>query len=411
MQAYDWIVIGGGITGAALSYELARQGLQVLLLEQHATLQGATRFSYGGLAYWAGTTAMTRQLCQEGIERHRTLSAELDADTQFRELDLLLTIAADQEPEIVATSYSHYAIAPRLLSIQEACHLEPLLNKNAIAGALSVRHGHINPALTVQGFCQALHRLGGERQIAQVLEFLSSESRIFGVKTTQGIYIAANVVVCAGGLSRTLLKTAGIAVPLYFTHAELLETPRVDVQLRTLVMPAVTQRFQLESQASSLEADRWSDPAEIPPQESSPLPNQPQELVGSSILDAGAIQFKDGSLRLGQISRLLSQPQVSIDPGQSEAMLRHQVAHVLPALGNLPSTWHHCLVAFSPDHLPLIGGLTAMAGLYMFSGFSNPLIIVPSLARRFARLAVGQEDEVIAQLSPARFTSKDEKLN
>lgn len=26
MANYDWILIGGGITGAALSYELARQG-------------------------------------------------------------------------------------------------------------------------------------------------------------------------------------------------------------------------------------------------------------------------------------------------------------------------------------------------------------------------------------------------
>src|ERR671932_183892 len=101
MKTYDWIVVGGGITGAALSYELATKGFSVLLLEQDATLQGATRYSYGGLAYWSGTSELTRQLCQEGIERHRTLTEELDTDTQFCELDLLLFIApADRAEKI-----------------------------------------------------------------------------------------------------------------------------------------------------------------------------------------------------------------------------------------------------------------------------------------------------------------------
>jgi glycine/D-amino acid oxidase-like deaminating enzyme len=36
MKTQDWIVVGGGITGAALSYELAKKGFSVLLLERDA---------------------------------------------------------------------------------------------------------------------------------------------------------------------------------------------------------------------------------------------------------------------------------------------------------------------------------------------------------------------------------------
>jgi glycine/D-amino acid oxidase-like deaminating enzyme len=67
MKTYDWIVIGAGITGAALSYELVKTGFSVLLLEKHKTPQNATRYSYGGLAFWSGTTELTRQLCDEGL--------------------------------------------------------------------------------------------------------------------------------------------------------------------------------------------------------------------------------------------------------------------------------------------------------------------------------------------------------
>jgi len=50
---YDYIIIGGGITGSALSYELANLGSRVLLLEKETHPLNATFYSYGGLAYWS----------------------------------------------------------------------------------------------------------------------------------------------------------------------------------------------------------------------------------------------------------------------------------------------------------------------------------------------------------------------
>jgi glycine/D-amino acid oxidase-like deaminating enzyme len=385
MKSYDWIVVGGGFTGAALGYELCRKGFSVLLLEQNATLQNATRYSYGGLAYWSGTSELTRQLCQEGIELHRRLSEELDSDTQFRELDLLLTIDRDDDPQAVAGNYSRFAIPPTLLSVEEACELEPLLNRDAIAGALTVRHGHIHPDKTTEGYIQAFRRAGGEIQIAQVVELLRQGDRIQGVKTQESTYHAANTVVCAGGLTRSLLKASGIDVRLYFTHAEMIEIPPVDIQLHTLVMPADTQRFKLEAKASTAEVDPlWDEPGHepVPP-----------------ILDAGAVQFLDGSLRIGQLSRVLTDPYAQVAPDQSEAAIRTQVGKVLPALEKLPGTWHRCLVAFSSNRLAVVGALENVEGAYVFSGFTTPLVFVPVLAKHFANWATGQDDQIIAQLS------------
>jgi glycine/D-amino acid oxidase-like deaminating enzyme len=355
-------------------------------LEKDATLQNATRYSYGGLAYWSGTSELTRQLCQEGIEIYRSLSEELDTDTQFRELDLLLTIDPDDNPQAVADDYARFAIPPTLLSVEEACELEPLLNRNAIAGALTVRHGHIHPDKTNQGYSEAFRRVGGEIQIAQVVELLREGDRIKGVKTPEQNYHAANTVVCAGGLSRALLKAAGIPVRVYFTHAEMIEIPPVDIQLQTLVMPANTKRFALEAKASTAEVDPlWDEPGyePVPP-----------------ILDAGAVQFLDGSLRIGQLSRVLTDPYAQVAPNESEAAIRTQVGKVLPALEKLPGTWHQCLVAFSSNRLAVVGALSGVEGAYVFSGFTTPLVFAPPLAKRFANWATGQDDEIIAQLSP-----------
>ncbi|WLT38852.1 FAD-dependent oxidoreductase [Synechocystis sp. B12] len=56
MENFDAIVVGAGITGAAIAYELQNQGQRVLLLEKHRQPINATALSYGGIIYWAGAT-------------------------------------------------------------------------------------------------------------------------------------------------------------------------------------------------------------------------------------------------------------------------------------------------------------------------------------------------------------------
>jgi len=386
----DWVVIGGGMTGAALAYELVSQGATVTLVERHEQLQGGTRFGYGGVAYWAGTSDLTRQLCAAGWERLRSLADELEADIQLRELDLVLTIEAMANPAEVAQAYAHFAIPPQLVDRATACDLEPLLNQEAIAGALTVKHGHVHLGRLATAYRQAFVRRGGQVAIAAVEAIsVQPEPGTVAVVTPETTYRAKQVAVCAGALSRALLRQAGVAVPLYFTHAELIETPPVDVQLRSLVMPAMTTRFDLEAEASKPENDAlWDEPGH------EPFP---------PILDAGAIQFMDGHLRIGQISRTLTDPAAPIAVEESERLLREQVGVVLPALEAVPGSWHRCLVAFSRDRLPLVGEIAALPGVHLFSGFSNPLAIVTPLAQRFAQAMTGTPDELIAQLSPNRF--------
>ena len=383
IQTYDWIVVGAGITGASLSYELTQQGFSVLLLDAAPNPLSATRFSYGGIAYWSGTTDLMRQLCAEGKAIHQTLSAELDADTEFREIDLLLTIAPESDPAKLAAAYAGFATPPQLLTVEAACELEPLLNPNGIAGAFTVKHGHIETEKTARAYIRALRRSSGTYKIATVTKLVES-----GVATPEGEFLAENVALCLGGLTRQFLKTAGIAIAQYFTHAEIIETPTIDLRLSTLVMPAEAERFQLEAIATREDAV-WDQPGFEP---------------APAILDAGAVQFQNGRICIGQVSRALTDPNAAIDAAQSEADLRQKISRVLPKVGELPGTWQHCLVAFSGDRLPLVGAIPGIKGVHVFSGFSNPLAIVPPFARRFAIQANGEIDPLLQQASLDRFS-------
>jgi len=374
MTTYDWIVIGAGITGASLAYELSQQNFKVLLLEKDSPPDNATFYSYGGLAYWSGTDELTRSLGQQGIELHRHLSKELDADTEFRELDLVLTIDRQDDPETIAQNYDRFAVTPELLSVQDACILEPLLNPNAISGALKLPHGHIQAQKTTDAYVQAFVRNGGEIVYEQVVELLYEGERATGITTEINTYSGANTVVCAGGLSRSLLQKSGVTINNDFTYAQLITTPPADLELSTVIMPAVQQRFMLEAQ-HTVDSEIQPEPV---------------------ILDPGAVQFMDGSLCMGQISSIGDSPEY--DLATAEAKIRDRVGSVLPLLEDIPGTCHSCMVAFNRQGIALVGKIANATGLYLFSGFTSTLVYAPVLARRFAQAQQGTSDPVIEKL-------------
>ncbi|MDX2257269.1 MAG: FAD-binding oxidoreductase [Pseudanabaenaceae cyanobacterium bins.39] len=387
---YDWIVIGGGITGISLSYELQKVGFSVLLIEQHQTLQGASSLGYGGIPYWSATTPPTQQLFAEGISRQRELSQELGIDTEFRDLDLLLTFTPDVDPDQVVANYANCAIAPTLLDAKTAGEYEPLLNTAAIGGAVKFPHGHINLDSFVQAHSYGLQKLGGEIIYAKVNNLLRSGDRITGVSTDQGDYHSHQVVVCTGAMTRALLRASGIHVRVYFTHAEAIDIPPSDLQLRTMIMPAICKRMEQEELSDRQDQDPLWDDANS------------HELAPPSV-DAGAIQYLDGRIRLGQLSRVLTDPFAAIDAAQSEAEIRAAVAKILPAIANLSGKWRNCLVSFSSDGLPLVGALQDYENLHVFAGFTSPTVFVPALSPRFAAQAKGNQDEILPLLSPNRF--------
>ena len=389
MQTFDWIIIGNGLAGAAVSYELARQGLSVLLIDQRLEPENATRYSYAGIPYWSGTDTLTRQLCQEGITKHRQLSEELKGDTQFRELDLLLTLSEDGEKSSLENQFSKLAIPPQFIPPEKAKELEPLLDVSAIAGAFTVRHGHVSPSALIRAYNRAFQRLRGTILIAPVTGLVRIKDKVTGVTTAEQAYPAKQVVVAAGGLSRQILRKTGIHVPVYYTQAELIETPPLDIHLQTLIMPADTQRFAMEAEAGKPETDGLWD--------------EPGHQIASPILDSGAIQFKDGHFCIGQISRTLTEPEPEIDPESSESTIRQGIGQFVPVLKEVPGTWHQVLVGFSRDRNPLVGPIPDVTGLQLFTGFSGPFVYVPPIAERFAKAAAGQEDDLLSSFSPGRF--------
>jgi glycine/D-amino acid oxidase-like deaminating enzyme len=398
MQTYDVIVVGNGLAGAALSYELAKSGQSVLLMDDGNPDSG-TRYSYGGIGYWAGTSDLTETLFRAGLARHRELPDELGADTQLRELDLLLTVDKDADVDALEQTYKVFRTPPVLISAAAAQEIEPQLNGDAISGAFHCRHAHVNPVLLVAAYNRAFRRLGGHHNISPVMGLVrigdsSSKrpgQRITGILTESQAYPAKTVVMAAGAYSQQLIQAAGLRVPLFFTHAEIIETPPLEIELRSLIMPAANPRLQIEAEAAA-SVDLWqkTDIQIMPP-----------------VLEAGVIQFADKTARIGQVSRFHTAYTPTADPSRSAMAMRDAIAQKIPALKTAAGTWRHCLVTFTQDGLPLVGPVPNVSGLHLFSGFTGPFALVPPLAQHYAQhLSASPHDppdNLITQMSIERF--------
>ncbi|MEO0768199.1 MAG: FAD-binding oxidoreductase [Cyanobacteria bacterium J06649_4] len=386
MQTYDSIVIGNGLTGAAISYELAKAGQSVLLLDDGNPHSG-TRYSYGGIGYWAGTTDLTETLFQTGLARHKELPDELGADTQLRELDLLLTVDKGADIEELKTGYESFYTPPKFVDAQTACELEPQLNPDSLDGAFVTPHAHVDPMSVVGAYNQAFRRLGGHHNISAATGLVRIGDKITGVTTAAQAYPAQNVIVAAGAYSQKLIQAVNIQVPLYFTHAEIVETEPLAFDVRTFVMPATNARIVVETKAT--------DPAEW---------QQKNHQVMPPVLEAGIIQFQNKTARIGQISRFHTAYTPPEDPAASEAVMRSAMEQKMSKLTNVSGTWRHCLVTFTQDGLPLLGAVPGVEGLHLFSGFTGPFTLVPPMAQHFAQHITTGSNDIVEHMLVSRFS-------
>ncbi|MFZ1614271.1 MAG: FAD-binding oxidoreductase [Holophaga sp.] len=96
MRKFDLVVVGAGISGGSLVFNLLKQGFQgsILVVDRgDAVATGPTAFSAGGFRnLW--TTTINQQLCTKGIEVLKAFQAEMGVGCGFHQSGYLFTYYA-----------------------------------------------------------------------------------------------------------------------------------------------------------------------------------------------------------------------------------------------------------------------------------------------------------------------------
>ena len=195
----DVIVIGAGIVGAACAHELARAGLDVLVLD--AGLGGATQVGMGHLVVMDDNPAELT-LSHESLKLWHDWAPRMNADCAFATCGTLWLAANDAEmaaAEGKRRSLQAHGVACELLGAGELAAAEPAL-RPGLAGALKVSGDSVVYAPNAARWLLAQAPRAITLEQAEVTAIEGSRVRL-----ADGSWRSAGAVVLAAGIEATRL--------------------------------------------------------------------------------------------------------------------------------------------------------------------------------------------------------------
>jgi sarcosine oxidase subunit beta len=225
MPNNEVIVIGGGVIGSSIAYQLAKRGLGVTLLEAREVASGASGASAGGVRQ-QGRDPRELPLALRAIAMWPALADELAADLDYHQ-DGHLTLIADEADlpalEARVADQRRRGLDLHMLYGDELRAVAPGVGPAILAGADCPTDGPANPIWTTK----ASARLGARiRERTPVSGLLLGESRVRGVRTPDGPLEADWVVNAAGAWSVDLARQAGVTLPIETVAPQMLLTTR-----------------------------------------------------------------------------------------------------------------------------------------------------------------------------------------
>ncbi len=245
MKTADIVIIGGGINGVSIAYNLAVRGCRrVVLLERKTLASGSTgRCGAGVRMQWG--TEMNCRLARDSILRFERLNQELeyDGDIEFKQGGYLILAFHQRQWEQFQKNVAlqnSLGIPSRLVSPAEARRIVPHLEVgDLIGGTFCPKDGHINPFKATQAYAEAAARLGVEiRKFTETVAIgKDAAGRVQRVTLADGEVIETPVVVnAAGPYSQLVGEMAGVALPVHSERHQILVTEPVAPKQGPMVM-------------------------------------------------------------------------------------------------------------------------------------------------------------------------------
>jgi sarcosine oxidase subunit beta len=366
-RSADVVIIGAGVTGAALAYELARRGIHdVMILERRFPCAGATGRCGGGIRQQF-TTPHNIRLAMESVKRYEVLSEELGVDIEFIQGGYLILAETREETEALCKAVAlqnDLGLPSTLLTPEEAKRVFPLLDETVIVGATYCpTDGHANPFRVVKGYLHRAREHGvSVEKFTQVIGLEVKGERIVEVRTSRGNISPGVVVNAAGAWSREVARMAGVELPNEPVRHEIAITEPV--------------KFFMEVMVISIHNGIYFS------------------------------QTKEGQI-IGGIGDPEERPGYNIT--SSLKFLRNFARELLryaPALGQLSvlRQWAG-LYDVTPDAQPVLGPTPGLENFIQANGYSgHGFMIAPAVARHLAdHIEKGVRSEILDKLSLERF--------
>lgn len=211
---YDAIIIGGGVIGCSIAYELSKQKKRVLLLEKETIGSKASSAAAGmlGAEMEFETNHPLYLLAKESRDSFSSLSQELfnvcGIDIELiqegiYELAFTEEEAVDLKRE--ASKRQDQGEEVFWVPAQDLLRKEPSISSLVKGTLFYAKDAQVSPVKLTQAFYQSAKILGAEvREHTSVVQLLQTGNRVTGVVTTKETFQADSVIVACGVWSSDL---------------------------------------------------------------------------------------------------------------------------------------------------------------------------------------------------------------
>lgn len=387
---YDVVILGAGLVGCATAFEIARRGRRVGVVEQGEINRGASGRNAGSLHFQieprmldgGSEPARLAELIPvnlQAIEDWQGLPELLGRDLELAMHGGLMVAESRSEQDLLTRKWkveTDCGLPVKMLEGAELKRLAPYLAEDVRCASYCALEGHANPRFVTPAYAAAARDLGAEIMpgaCARLIESRAGGWRVHiawagkGGERASSVIDAEAVLVAAGAWSAEILAPHGVRVPLKPVALGMNVTERCKPVVRHLVQHVGRRLSVKQVEAGNvLIGGGW--PAAL--REESSLGTDPEvRLLEASMIGNAAI-----------------------------------ATHVVPALArvNLIRSWSG-IASISPDHLPVLGPIAAMPGVFIAAGESS-FTLGPTYARLVSELICSGRSSIPLHLyRPDRF--------
>ncbi len=381
----DVIIIGGGIMGTSIAWQLSKKGQKVLVIERKDMASGAAGATDGVVGYHTKKPGKQMDLAVRSIEMFERLAEELGEDVEFEknaggmqpvenetEWKMLSEIVEEQRKS---------GVDIRMISAKEARDIEPQLSEDIYGALYSPTGGKVNPLKLTMAFAKAAKRLGAEILIdTEVTDIITEGAVVRGVRTSKGEFYADKIVNASGAWAGEVAELAGLSVPIKPRKGQLAVTEPIGPFMK-----------------ATLQCARYNV-----------IKFKPELIDDEAILRVGASlsieQTEEGGLIIGGTREFVDYEEENTF--EAIEMMMRRVIRFFPALSKVSVVRYFSgFRPYTPDGLPLLGEVESLGGFYMAAGHEGDgIALSPITGLLMSELIVdGVSSFDLSSFSPNRF--------
>jgi len=215
--SYDAIVIGAGVMGASIAYNLSQRGLRVLILERQSIAVGATGAS-SGLVRMHYDVEVDSALAWESFHFFKNWRERIGGECGFTRTGFLQIVSPDKNEQLRGnvTMQQRLGILTELVTATEVKKIAPMFKTDDFElAAYEPESGYADPTSATNSFITTAKACGSVLiQDCEVIEIRVNRGKVIGVDSSRGAFDAPIVVNCAGTFADRIGRMVDVEIPL-----------------------------------------------------------------------------------------------------------------------------------------------------------------------------------------------------